>query len=158
MHREVGVLLLEILRQPFGHDFGLDVRDLAVERDVKLQAFGAGCLGPAIEAVLGEQVAEHKTDAAALDDRCGRSRVEVENQRARLRQLVRVRKRGMEFERCNLGKPHQCGQVLAEAVVHVAVVAPAPDSCRLDPRRPVLRTVLLIEELGVDAVRVALQR
>ena len=40
--------------------------------------------------MLREHIAEHHPDAAALDDRRGRPGIEVEHERARLPELVRV--------------------------------------------------------------------
>src|SRR2546427_8619051 len=108
--------------------------------------------------MLCKKIAEHEPDAAAFDDRRGRSGVEIEYERAGLGQLVGVRERGVELEGCNLREPDQSGQVLAEAVIHVAVVAPAPHRCRLHPWWPVRVALLLVEELAVNPVRVALQR
>src|ERR1700730_16931118 len=63
----------------------------------------------------------------------------------------------MKLEAGEVAEPYEGRQVLAEAVVHVAVVASAPHGRGLDPRRPVLGAVLLIEELAVDPVRIALE-
>ena len=58
----------------------------------------------------------------------------------------------MELESGKVPEPHERGHVLTQAVIHVAVVASAPDGGCLNPRRTVLRAVLLVEELGVDTV------
>src|SRR5712691_3964131 len=108
--------------------------------------------------MLGENVAQHQAHPAALDDGRRRSRVEIEDKRPWLGQLRGERQRGVEFQRRDLGEPHQRRQVLAQAVIHVAVVPAAPHGRRLHPRRAVLRTVLLVEELGVDSVGIALER
>src|SRR5262252_5066653 len=63
----------------------------------------------------------------------------------------------MQLDRSQLRDPHQRGQVLDHAVVHVPVVAVAPDPGGIEPRRAVLGAVLLVEHLALDAVRVALE-
>src|SRR5947207_2706304 len=64
----------------------------------------------------------------------------------------------MELERRELGKPDERRAVVAQAVVDLALVSPAPDRGRLDPVGSVARAALLVEEARLDAVRIALQR
>ena len=64
----------------------------------------------------------------------------------------------MKLERRELSHPDERRAVVADAVVDLALVAPAPDRRRLDPVGAVLRAALLVEVLLRDAVGVALQR
>ena len=71
--------------------------------------------------------------------------------------FVGERERWMELERGELGHPDQGRALVAQAVVDVALVAPAPHRGGLDPVRPVRRAALLEEGACLDAVRIALQ-
>src|SRR5437660_496961 len=99
-----------------------------------------------------EDVPQPDRDLTALDDVRGRTGVEVEYERRGLREFFRQRKGRVQLERAQLRQPDKRGEVLGHAVEHVAVVAAAPDLGSLDPGRPVLRAVLFVEELPVDAV------
>ena len=57
----------------------------------------------------------------------------------------------MQLEGREVCHPDQRGQVIGQNVIHVALVAIAPDGRRLHPVGPVLRCVLLEEEFLVDA-------
>src|SRR4051794_28187393 len=62
----------------------------------------------------------------------------------------------MQLEVGQVGRPHERGQVLAEAVVDLLRARVDPRG--LDPRRPVLGAVLLVKELAFHAIGVALER
>ena len=72
--------------------------------------------------------------------------------------VLRQRQRRVQLDVGEVGQPHERRHVVREAEVDVALVVPAPDARGLDPVRAVRRALLLVEELSLDAVRVALQR
>ncbi len=73
-------------------------------------------------------------------------------------QRVRVRQRGVQLQVGEVAQPHERRQVLAQAVVDLALGAPAPHGRGLDPVGAVGGALLLIEVLPLHAVRIALER
>ena len=64
----------------------------------------------------------------------------------------------MQLEVGDARDPDERGEVVDHAVADVLLVPLAPDRRGAQPGGPVARAALLVEELAVDAVRVALQR
>lgn len=63
----------------------------------------------------------------------------------------------MQLDRCEVGNPHQRGQVVAQNVVDVPLVAMTPDGYRLNPLGPMLGGILLEKKFFVDAAWIAFE-
>ena len=62
----------------------------------------------------------------------------------------------MQLEVGEVGGPHQCGQVVNEAIVHPAIVAFAPHPRRFHPVRPVGWAIFFVKKHAADAVGITL--
>ena len=127
-----------------------------VQRHVQLHALATRRLRAHLERQVVEQVADEQSDLRALDDRRGRARIEIEDDRARGLDVLCPRHRGVQLERRHVACPHERGALVELAVLDRAF-AVARTTCGRHPWRSVLRTPLLEERRCVDAVREPLE-
>ena len=150
---EVGLGGLEQLGDRVGEALRVVVGDGLtgrVERDVDLQPLGARGLRKRLQAEVLEHPLQPQPDAAALDDRRRRPRIEVEDHHRGRGQRLGAVHLGVQLQGGEVGEPDERRQVVADAELD--------DLLRQrhrrdrDPVGPVRRALLLEEALVLDAV------
>src|SRR5581483_2999714 len=137
---------------------GFVVASLCIQGNVNLHSLRSGCLREAFEFEVFEDGAKPDRDLTALDDVRGRAGIKVEHDGARAHDVLRQGERWMQFNRSEIRHPNHSWKVVAEDVVHIPLIAVAPNGNSLHPIGPVFRSILLEEWRLVYAVRVALER
>ena len=155
---ELGMAALQQLRDRLREALGLLVGGRHVERHVDLHPLRARGLREPLQPEVPEHLAQVQRHARALDDRGRRAGIEIEGEDRRRARIGRLRQRGVQLQVGEVGQPDQRRQVVGEHEVDRAPVGADRDRGRPDPVRPVAGRVLLVEELRVDAVRIALER
>jgi len=155
---QLGVFVFEVKGELVGEGLGFAVPDARVERDVDLQALGAGGLGKAAQSEVGESIAHPDGDLAALDDVGGFAGIEIKDDVGGVRHGRGVGERGVQLQRCQVGGPDQRGKVLDDTVFHPAVIALTPDRGGGKPLGAMAGTVFLVEKHLVDPVGITLER
>src|SRR5262249_36970339 len=107
---------------------------------------------------LRENATYPQTDLAALHDIRWLTRIEIENDERRSKDLLAQRQTCMKFKVCQVGCPDERRQVLCQAVGHPLVVAGTADWGHLHPLRTMFGAILLVEKHSVYAIGIALQR
>ena len=155
--------------QPLGQRLGVARRRAGVvgaDRAVELHALRPRRLGERGQPVLVQHRAQPDGDPGAVHDGRAGPGIEVEHQPVRgiAHRPVRDRPlRNVQFERGEVGSPHQRGQVVQQRVVDGARALAGPGTAggqldRAQPVRCVRGRVLLVERFRVDAVGVADER
>src|ERR1700678_1300614 len=128
----------------------------SVQRNVDLQSLGTGSFRKTLQSEVLEDLPQPEPYLAALQNICRRAWIEIEHHHGRASDVFRERKRWMQLNRRQIRQPNERGQIVSQNVVDGSAVSLAPDGSGLHPVGPVLRRVLLVEELLVHAVGVAL--
>src|SRR5215467_15630808 len=100
-----------------------------------------------------ENRAQPERDLATLDDVRGRTGVEIEDDRSRAQDFIRVRKRGVQLDRAQVRDPDQGGEIIAKNVIDVALIALAPDGRGLYPIGTMFSGIFFKKRFFVDAIR-----
>ena len=148
---------LKQTRQGVSKRLSFVIAGFGVERNIDLQALRPRGLGKTLQVEVLENRAQPDCDLAALHDVRGRAGVEIENHHSRTFNIVRERKRRMQFDGGQVSDPDQRRQIVSENVIDIALVAFAPNGRGLYPIGAMLGSILFEERHLINAVWISFQ-
>src|SRR5690242_89539 len=154
---EARVLAGEQLGDGAGERLGDGVRRRCVQRDIHLQALGAGDFDESLEAEAGEDVAQQEGNFGAGEDVGGLAGIEVEDDLGGRIEVGGSSEEGMDLEGADRGGPEETAGVLDQDVMNLRLAAAPPYRERLDPLWSESGRVFFVEELADGLVGLMLE-
>src|SRR5689334_10614629 len=151
---------MTVFQQPsngLGKGLGLVVSDCGIQGHVYLEPFGARRLWKRLHPETGKDLSYPESHLTAVNDVGRGARIEIESDHRWPLHIGSLRKRGVQLQVSKISQPYECWKIRNDAVIHVTIVAFAPDLRRLHPLGAEGRAILFVKMHALNAIRITLQ-